>query len=602
MSYFDDASLVFIPSGTKVSKAYSVKPIDGTGDLTFTRSNDTATRVASNGLIEKVRTNLALYSEQFDNAYWAKSQATITANATTAPDGTLTAEKFIEGSGSVAPECSRTPIAPSNSIFTLSVFAKASERNFLIINNNDGTGSFRVWFNLTTGVIGTTDAGVTAFIENVGNGWFRCGVARQITAFASATSAFQIGSADGVDTYTGDGTSGIFIWGAQMELSDFGPTDYIATTSAAVSVGPVANVPRLDYLGSSCPRLLLEPQRTNLVTYSEQFNNAAYDTSEDVTIAANVATSPAGFLDADNVIPDATSNFHRVKRTLSVTAAPHTFSVYVKPNGYNFFLIRTSDLNNNNVGYDLINGTVTFTASGYTGFISEVGNGWYRLGYVRTYDATTVQIGFRPQPTAQANNAIATFTGDGTSGALVWGAQLEAGTYATSYIPTLGAAVTRGADAAVKTGISSLIGQTEGTIYLEADIQKHNESEFYVAISDGAALGTAMYAYQPSSGTLTILIRKTGNPSDGVISVTTSNWTAGLNKLAIAYTSTTAEAFINGVSKGTTSFASLPAFTQFVIGSRPDGLGSLVGAGGYKQALLFKTRLTNAQLAELTTL
>jgi hypothetical protein len=259
MSYFDDASLVFIPSGTKVSKVYSVKPIDGTGDLTFTRSNDTATRVASNGLIEKVRTNLALYSEQFDNAYWAKSQATITANATTAPDGTLTAEKFIEGSGSVAPECSRTPIAPSNSIFTLSVFAKASERNFLIINNNDGTGSFRVWFNLTTGVIGTTDAGVTAFIENVGNGWFRCGVARQITAFASATSAFQIGSADGVDTYTGDGTSGIFIWGAQMELSDFGPTDYIATTSAAVSVGPVANVPRLDYLGSSCPRLLLEP-------------------------------------------------------------------------------------------------------------------------------------------------------------------------------------------------------------------------------------------------------------------------------------------------------------------------------------------------------
>jgi hypothetical protein len=602
MSYFDDASLVMIPSGYKTDKVYSVKPTDGTGDLTFTRSNDTATRVASNGLIEKVRTNLALYSEQFDNAYWAKSQATITANATTAPDGTLTAEKFIEGSGSVAPECSRTPIAPSNSIFTLSVFAKASERNFLIINNNDGTGSFRVWFNLTTGVIGTTDAGVTAFIENVGNGWFRCGVARQITAFASATSAFQIGSADGVDTYTGDGTSGIFIWGAQMELSDFGPTDYIATTSAAVSVGPVANVPRLDYLGSSCPRLLLEPQRTNLVTYSEQFNNAAYDTSEDVTIAANVATSPAGFLDADNVIPDATSNFHRVKRTLSVTAAPHTFSVYVKPNGYNFFLIRTSDLNNNNVGYDLINGTVTFTASGYTGFISEVGNGWYRLGYVRTYDATTVQIGFRPQPTAQANNAIATFTGDGTSGALVWGAQLEAGTYATSYIPTLGAAVTRGADAAVKTGISSLIGQTEGTIYLEADIQKHNESEFYVAISDGAALGTAMYAYQPSSGTLTILIRKTGNPSDGVISVTTSNWTAGLNKLAIAYTSTTAEAFINGVSKGTTSFASLPAFTQFVIGSRPDGLGSLVGAGGYKQALLFKTRLTNAQLAELTTL
>jgi hypothetical protein len=81
------------------------------------------------------------------------------------------------------------------------------------------------------------------------------------------------------------------------------------------------------------------------VTYSEQFNNAAYDTSEDVTIAANVATSPAGFLDADNVIPNATLNFHRIKQANTVSlSTSYTFSVYVKPNGYNFFLIRTSDL------------------------------------------------------------------------------------------------------------------------------------------------------------------------------------------------------------------------------------------------------------------
>jgi hypothetical protein len=602
MSYFDDASLVFIPSGTKVSKAYSVKPIDGTGDLTFTRSNDTATRVASNGLIEKVRTNLALYSEQFDNAYWAKSQATITANATTAPDGTLTAEKFIEGSGSVAPECSRTPIAPSNSIFTLSVFAKASERNFLIINNNDGTGSFRVWFNLTTGVIGTTDAGVTAFIENVGNGWFRCGVARQITAFASATSAFQIGSADGVDTYTGDGTSGIFIWGAQMELSDFGPTDYIATTSAAVSVGPVANVPRLDYLGSSCPRLLLEPQRTNLVTYSEQFNNAAYDTSEDVTIAANVATSPAGFLDADNVIPDATSNFHRVKRTLSVTAAPHTFSVYVKPNGYNFFLIRTSDLNNNNVGYDLINGTVTFTASGYTGFISEVGNGWYRLGYVRTYDATTVQIGFRPQPTAQANNAIATFTGDGTSGALVWGAQLEAGAYATSYIPTLGSASTRGSDAASKTGISSLIGQTQGTVFVEFEITTNDSfsSGFpaLIDISDATINNRFSLFLNDSSFSPARLQLFVSNGGVTQVSITASApISVGRHKVAFGYALNNYAIYMDGALIGTNTSGTVPACSKLAFTNFD---GSIVAENKTNQALLFKTRLSNDSLAALT--
>jgi hypothetical protein len=80
MSYFDDASLVMIPSGYKASKVYSVKPTDGTGDLTFTRSNDTASRVASNGLIEKVRTNLALYSEDFSNAAWVKNQVILTAD------------------------------------------------------------------------------------------------------------------------------------------------------------------------------------------------------------------------------------------------------------------------------------------------------------------------------------------------------------------------------------------------------------------------------------------------------------------------------------------------------------------------------------------
>jgi len=92
MSYFDDASLVMIPSGTKTSKVYSVKPIDGTGDLTFTRSNDTASRVNSAGLIEKVRTNLLPYSEQIDNAVWNKVSTTVTANAVISPDGTQDAE------------------------------------------------------------------------------------------------------------------------------------------------------------------------------------------------------------------------------------------------------------------------------------------------------------------------------------------------------------------------------------------------------------------------------------------------------------------------------------------------------------------------------
>ncbi len=98
MSFYSDASLVMIPSGYKTSKVYSAVPTDGSGDLSFSRSNDTATRVGPDGLIEKVRTNLVLQSQTFDNASWNKTtdgQVTITANAAAAPDGTTTAEKMI---------------------------------------------------------------------------------------------------------------------------------------------------------------------------------------------------------------------------------------------------------------------------------------------------------------------------------------------------------------------------------------------------------------------------------------------------------------------------------------------------------------------------
>jgi len=380
-------------------------------------------------------------------------------------------------------------------------------------------------------------------------------------------------------------------------------TEYVGpTTTAAVSVGPVSGLPRLDYSGgATCPSVLLEGQRTNLITFSEQIDDAAW-AKANATITANNAVSPDGYTNADLITTSTTSSIQKyVIQTKSVSAGGYTSSFFVKANTYGSIAIVSLIGGTLNVSYfNITSGTKGTTTAGTTSTIENYGNGWHRI----TQNATETTSASRLVGIYFANTALNTITyaGSLTDSFWAWGAQLEAGSYATSYIPTLSTSVTRVADSAYKTGISSLIGQTEGTIYLEADIQKHNESGFYVAISDGASLGTAIYAYQPSSGTLTILIRKTGNPSDGVISVTTSNWTAGLNKLAIAYTSTTAEAFINGVSKGTTSFASLPAFTQFVIGSRPDGVGTLVGAGGYSQALLFKTRLPNSSLEELTTL
>jgi hypothetical protein len=107
--------------------------------------------------------------------------------------------------------------------------------------------------------------------------------------------------------------------------------------------------------------------------------------------------------------------------------------------------------------------------------------------------------------------------------------------------------------------------------------------------------------YQPSSGLIQVLIRKTGN-ADAVVTIANANWTAGLNKVAIAYTATTIEVFMNGASKGSTTFTALPTLSQFTIGSRPDGVGTLVGTGTYLEAVVFPTRLTDSECITLTTL
>jgi hypothetical protein len=123
-------------------------------------------------------------------------------------------------------------------------------------------GATNSYFDLSNGLTGVTTA-IDSNIEDVGGGWYRCSAVNN----CNGASSVRVYPADGNNDTSG--TSGnILIQNAQLETGDIA-TEPILTTSAAVSVGPVANVPRLDYLGSSCPRLLLEPQRTNSITYSE---------------------------------------------------------------------------------------------------------------------------------------------------------------------------------------------------------------------------------------------------------------------------------------------------------------------------------------------
>jgi hypothetical protein len=205
--------------------------------------------------------------------------------------------------------------------------------------------------------------------------------------------------------------------------SDGVATDYIATTSAAVSVGPVANLPRLDYLNSSCPRLLLEPQRTNLLTYSEQFDNAEW-TKTRASVTANAATSPDGYTNADKLVEDTTaSNTHFLQLDfITVTATNYTATIYAKAAERSQVRILLSNywFSGNEAIYDLSAGTVVSVGAGaVSASITDVGNGWHRCVLVSGTAAAGPNGKFDIMPAVAGS---ANYTGDGTSGILIYGA------------------------------------------------------------------------------------------------------------------------------------------------------------------------------------
>jgi hypothetical protein len=182
-------------------------------------------------LIEEQRTNLLAYSQDFDNGAWNKTRATVAANATTAPDGTITADKLVEDSSANTSHYLFSTFSASAQTYTFSVYLKDAGRSWakLVLS----TGSSGAMFNLATGAKGVVSDGYTSDITPAGNGWYRCSVTTTATA-ATWYAEVDIGEADNDIGYTGGGTSGIYIWGAQLEAGAF-PTSYIPTTASQVT-------------------------------------------------------------------------------------------------------------------------------------------------------------------------------------------------------------------------------------------------------------------------------------------------------------------------------------------------------------------------------
>jgi len=574
MSFYEDASLVMIPSGYKSGKIYSQKPLSTDGQLTFTRASE-ATRVASNGLIEKVRTNILLHSEAFDNAVYNKGTGgSISANSVTAPDGTMTADAYTWATATTTYAfLSQTVSGTSQIPNTFSIYIKRPA----------GSGSRTLRLAVSDVTISTSSSSTFTITES----WQRFQFTR---TSASTTGSVGVGfflGASGVSIAAGEV---IDVWGAQLETGDIA-TDYIATTTAAVSVGPVANIPRLDYLNSTCPKLLLEPQRTNLQLNSEQFDNATW-AKVNTVVTANQIVSPDGNVNADKLDETTANSIHQIEGSRTVTVAAYTMSVFAKKGERNF--VRLYEVTTGNSAYFNLNTGAIGTVSGPTATakIENYGNGWYRCSL--TYTETGTFGRYRIVIAKLDNEAF--YAGTAGNGIYIYGAQYELGAYATSYIPTLAASQTRVADAASKTGISSLIGQTEGVVFV-------NFNNRLLASYPNE------YIVQIISGTTQLWLRKelAGNSFTARLIVSGSTiWTFassivpinGNNKIAIAYKTGNSAVFLNGaqVSSTNTSAFSGSAFADlnFNFG------GTLNPELPLSQALLFTTRLTNAQLAELT--
>jgi hypothetical protein len=375
-------------------------------------------------------------------------------------------------------------------------------------------------------------------------------------------------------------------------------TDAYRTNASGILESVASGVPRLDYpaLGG-CPSLLVEPAATNLLLRSEQFDDAAW-TKTGLTVTSNATTAPNGLLTADSIVT-AASGVLDVRVAVSIpVAGAFTVSRYVKKGTGISWVYAPLGYASSSAWFNLDTGQVgTVQAGLISASITNAGNGWYRITQTGSF---TGSLAVRAIAPADSDNNI-NFNGTIGSNLFLWGAQLETGSVATSYIPTVAATATRNADVISKTGVSGFIGQLEGYLYAEVSANNYSATTRRVlCLSDGTINNRVLLSGIIGQQNRYQAVVVTGGATLTQI-VTTIDYAENTPiKMAMAYANNDVVFYVNGSQIGIDTSVSIPTTSRIDVGNLLNSEQFINGR--IRAAAIGTTRISNAELAAMTAL
>ena len=361
-----------------------------------------------------------------------------------------------------------------------------------------------------------------------------------------------------------------------------------------------SDVPRIDFSDSTNGALLLEPQSTNLLTYSEDLTQWSSKTNINVTL--NSAISPQGVNNAAFINENTNNVQHFIGQSFSFTNGEDiTISIYAKKNQRDVLQISPSGsylTTSGYANYDLTNGLVTASGGGVNAEIEILTNDWFKcIAKFTVNNSATGTTAFFLQNSTTASRG-ASYQGDGTSGLYLWGAQFEQKSYATSYIPTSGSATTRLADVCNNSGSAQDFNSEEGVLYAEISALANDGTFRFITLSNGGDINNSvrLYFYNKIYGRILVA------GVEQFVSFTTSYDMLDVNKIAIKHKENDFALWINGVEVGSSSSGSVFPIGTLDTLSFNRGGGQFPFYGKTKNIQVFNYALTDEQLAALTTI